>query len=231
MLLPFPANPDKAADDSVEGLVLLGGEPTVENLTAAYSRGIFPWPVEGWPVLPWFCPPRRGILRLERLHVGRSLARAQRQSPWRISFNEAFEQVMRACQQQPRPEQAGTWITPQLVRGYVALHRAGRAHSVEVWDGTELVGGVYGVAVRGVFAGESMFHTRPNASKLALLALIESLRRQGATLLDIQQLTPHLAALGAEEVSRREFLRLLQLEQAAGRELRFGPELRPAITP
>ncbi|MBG8553597.1 leucyl/phenylalanyl-tRNA--protein transferase [Hymenobacter guriensis] len=231
MLLPFPDNPDKAADDSVEGLVLLGGEPTVENLTAAYSRGIFPWPVEGWPVLPWFCPPRRGILRLERLHVGRSLARALRQSPWRISFNEAFEQVMHACRQQLRPEQAGTWITPQLIRGYVALHRAGRAHSVEVWDGAELVGGLYGVAVRGVFAGESMFHTRPNASKLALLALIESLRRQGATLLDIQQLTPHLAALGAEEVSRREFLKLLKQEQAADRHLHFGPNPAPSRTP
>ncbi|MCA8829978.1 leucyl/phenylalanyl-tRNA--protein transferase [Hymenobacter pini] len=223
MLLPFPANPDAAADDSLDGLVLAGGAPTVENLVAAYSRGIFPWPVPGWPVLPWFCPPRRGILWLERLHVGRSLARARRHSTWRISFNEAFEQVMRACQQQPRPGQDGTWITPQLLRGYTALHQAGYAHSVEVWDGTELVGGLYGVAVRGVFAGESMFHHRPNASKLALLALADALRQQGARLLDIQQLTPHLAALGAEEVSRREFLALLAQEQAAGRTLRFGP--------
>ncbi|MET4105066.1 leucyl/phenylalanyl-tRNA--protein transferase [Hymenobacter sp. UYP22] len=221
MLLPFPNNPDAAADDSVEGLVLAGGTPTVENLVAAYSRGIFPWPVPEWPVLPWFCPPRRGILRLERLHVGRSLARIRRQSTWRISFNEAFEQVMRACQQQPRPGQDGTWITPQLLRGYTALHQAGYAHSVEVWDGPELIGGLYGVSVRGVFAGESMFHYQPNASKLALVALADSLRNQGAGLLDIQQLTPHLAALGAEEVSRGEFLTLLAQEQAAGRTLRF----------
>jgi leucyl/phenylalanyl-tRNA---protein transferase len=173
-------------------------------------------------VLPWFCPPRRGILRLERRHVGRTLARVQRHSTWRISFNEAFEPVMRACRQQPRPGQDGTWITPQLLRGYTALHRAGYAHSVEVWDGSELIGGLYGVSVRGVFAGESMFHLRPNASKLALLALTDTLLEQGAGLLDIQQLTPHLAALGAEEVSRREFLELLAQEQAAGRTLRFG---------
>lgn len=222
MLLPFPADPDAAADDSLEGLVLAGGAATVENLVAAYSRGIFPWPVLEWPVLPWFCPPRRGILRLERLHVGRSLARVQRQSTWRISFNEAFEPVMRACRQQPRPGQDGTWITPQLLRGYTALHQAGYAHSVEVWDGHSLIGGLYGVSVQGVFAGESMFHLRPNASKLALLALTDTLRQQGAGLLDIQQLTPHLAALGAEEVSRQEFLALLAQEQAAGRTLHFG---------
>ncbi|RZK98816.1 MAG: leucyl/phenylalanyl-tRNA--protein transferase, partial [Hymenobacter sp.] len=163
--------------------------------------------------------PRRGILRLASLHMGRSLARAQRQSPWRISFNEAFGQVMRACQQQPRPGQAGTWITPQLVRGYEALHAASHAHSVEVWEDDTLVGGLYGVAVRGVFAGESMFHHRPNASKLAVLALAEHLRARGASFFDIQQLTPHMAALGAEEVSRDEFLAVLRNEQATGRTL------------
>lgn len=210
MPLAFP--PPTAARDDLDGLLLLGGQPTVENLVAAYSQGIFPWPIEGLP-LPWFCPPRRGILRLAKLHVGRSLARAQRLSPWRISFNEDFGAVMRACQTQPRPGQEGTWITSQLLRGYQALHAAGHAHSVEVWDGPELVGGLYGVAVRGVFAGESMFHHQPNASKLAVLALAEHLRAQGSTFFDIQQLTPHMAALGAEEVSRVEFLALLQQEQ------------------
>ena len=206
----FP--PPTAARDDLDGLLLLGGEPTVENLLAAYSQGIFPWPIPGLP-LPWFCPPRRGILRLGRLHVPRSLARARRQSPWRISFDEAFGAVIQACQAQPRPGQDGTWITKQLVRGYTALHQAGYAHSVEVWEGPELVGGLYGVAVRGVFAGESMFHHRPNASKLAVLALTEHLRARGSTFFDIQQLTPHMAALGAEEVPRNEFLRLLQAEQ------------------
>jgi leucyl/phenylalanyl-tRNA--protein transferase len=160
-------------------------------------------------------------LRLDKLHVGRSLARAWRQSPWRISFDEAFGQVMRACQAQPRPGQDGTWITPQLVRGYEALHAAGHAHSVEVWDGPELVGGLYGVAVRGVFAGESMFHHRPNASKLAVLALARHLRARGGAWFDIQQLTPHMAALGAEEVSREEFLALLAAEQSAKRNIFF----------
>ncbi len=211
MSLAFP--PPTAARDDLDGLLLLGGQPTVENLVAAYSQGIFPWPVPGWP-LAWFCPPRRGILRLDRLHVGRSLARAQRQAPWRLSFDEAFEQVMRACQTQPRPGQDGTWITPQLVRGYTALHAAGYAHSVEVWEGNELVGGLYGVAVQGVFAGESMFHHRPNASKVAVLALAGHLQARGANWFDIQQLTPHMAALGAEEVSREEFLALLAVEQA-----------------
>ena len=216
MPLAFP--PPTAARDDLDGLLLLGGQPTVENLLAAYAQGIFPWPIEGLP-LPWFCPPRRGILRLARLHVPRSLARAQRQSTWRISFNEDFGAVMRACQAQPRPGQPGTWITPQLLRGYQALHAAGHAHSVEVWDGPELVGGLYGVAVRGVFAGESMFHHRPNASKLAVLALAGHLAARGSTLLDIQQLSPHMAALGAEEVSRDEFLALLRQEQDAGRML------------
>jgi leucyl/phenylalanyl-tRNA--protein transferase len=214
--LHFP--PPTAARDDLDGLLLFGGEPTVENLLAAYSRGIFPWPVEGLP-LPWFCPPKRGILRFSELHVGRSLARARRQSPWHISFDENFGAVMRACQAQPRPGQEGTWITPQLLRGYQALHAAGFAHSVEVWDGSELVGGLYGVAVLGVFAGESMFHTRPNASKLAVLALAEHLQARGSTFLDIQQLSPHMAALGAEEVSRNEFLALLAAEQAAERTL------------
>ncbi|MGI4832489.1 MAG: leucyl/phenylalanyl-tRNA--protein transferase [Janthinobacterium lividum] len=214
--LPFP--PPSAARDDLDGLLLLGGQPTVENLLAAYSRGIFPWPIEGLP-LPWFCPPRRGILRFSELHVGRSLTRAQRQSPWRISFDEDFGAVMRACQAQLRPGQAGTWITPQLLRGYQALHAAGHAHSVEVWDGPALVGGLYGVAVLGVFAGESMFHQRPNASKLAVLALAEHLAARGSAWLDIQQLTPHLAALGAEEVSRAEFLALLAAEQDARRQL------------
>jgi leucyl/phenylalanyl-tRNA--protein transferase len=216
MPLTFP--PPTAARDDLDGLLLLGGQPTVENLVAAYSQGIFPWPVPGWP-LAWFCPPRRAILRLAKLHVGRSLARAQRQSPWRISFDEVFGQVMRACQAQPRPGQDGTWITPQLVRGYEALHAAGHAHSVEVWDGDELIGGLYGVAVQGVFAGESMFHHRPNASKLAILALAEHLQARGAILFDIQQLTLHMVALGAEEVSRDEFLALLAKEQDAKRQL------------
>ncbi|AMR25893.1 hypothetical protein A0257_01465 [Hymenobacter psoromatis] len=214
LTFPIPS----AARDDLDGLLLLGGQPSVENLVAAYSQGIFPWPVEGWP-LAWFCPPRRGILRLASVHVGRSLARAQRQSPWRISFDTAFGQVMRACQAQLRPGQAGTWITPQLVRGYEALHAAGYAHSVELWEDDTLVGGLYGVAVRGVFAGESMFHHRPNASKLAVLALAEHLRARGASFFDIQQLTPHMAVLGAEEISRQEFLALLAAEQGVGRQL------------
>ena len=217
MPLPFP--PPTEARDDLDGLLLLGGEPTVENLLAAYGQGIFPWPMKWLAQLPWFCPPQRGILRLDKLHVGRSLERARRQMPWRISFDEAFGRVIRACQTQARPGQDGTWLTPALLHGYEALYAAGHAHSVEVWDGPVLVGGLYGVAVRGVFAGESMFHLRDNASKLAVLALAGHLRAQGSSFFDIQQLSPHMAALGAEEVSRDEFMALLAQEQAAGRVL------------
>jgi leucyl/phenylalanyl-tRNA---protein transferase len=204
MIVTFP-DPREATP---EGVVAVGGRPEPEFLLEAYRRGIFPWPVEGYPLL-WFSPPERAILVFEELHVPRSLARERRRSRFRFTFDEAFGRVVRACAEVERPHEDGTWITPAMVRGYEKFHRLGHAHSVEVWEGGELVGGLYGVDAGGAFAGESMFRLRPNASKLALLHLVEHLRARGLGWLDIQVLTPHMEAFGARLVPREEFLERL----------------------
>lgn len=190
------------------GIVLIGGDLRPQTLLAAYRRGIFPWPIEGYP-LTWFCPPQRAILEFNRLHIPRSLAKFRRNCPWHFSIDERFDAVIERCAKVKRRGEAGTWITPQMIRAYIRLHKLGFAHSVEVWDGAQLVGGLYGVETDGAFGGESMFHLEPNASKLALLHLVEYLQARGAAWIDIQTLTPHLQALGAREITRDDFLTLL----------------------
>jgi leucyl/phenylalanyl-tRNA--protein transferase len=204
MLTHFP-DPREATPD---GIVAAGGRPEPALLAEAYARGIFPWPVEGYPLL-WFSPPERGLLFFEEMHVPRSLARERRRTRLRFTIDHAFERVIRACAGVARARESGTWITRDMIRGYCEFHRRGRAHSVEAWEGDELVGGVYGVDAGGAFAGESMFRLRPNASKLALLHLIDHLRARGLDWLDIQVITPHMEALGARLVPREEFLSLL----------------------
>ena len=201
-----------------EGIVVLGGELNVENLLNAYRRGIFPWPIDDLP-LPWFCPAERAILEFKDLHIPRSLARERRRTRLRFTIDRAFERVMRACAEVERAHERGTWITRGIYENYCALHRAGAAHSVEAWEGGELVGGIYGVDAGGAFAGESMFYLRPNASKLALLHLVEHLRARGLEWLDIQVLTPHTEALGARLIPREEFLQLLTRTRARGLKL------------
>jgi leucyl/phenylalanyl-tRNA---protein transferase len=191
-----------------EGIVAVGGRPEPALLDEAYARGIFPWPVEGYPLL-WFSPPERGLLFFDELRVARSLARERRRTRLTFTFDRAFERVIGACASVPRAHETGTWITREMVRGYCEFHRMGRAHSVEAWEDGNLVGGLYGVDAGGAFAGESMFRLRPNASKLALLFLIEHLRARGLGWLDIQVMTPHMEALGARLVPREEFLSLL----------------------
>jgi len=203
-LIRFP-DPREATP---EGIVAAGGRPDPEFLVEAYANGIFPWPVEGYPLL-WFSPPERAILEFDRLHVSRSLARERRRTRLRFTIDRAFERVIHACAAVERTHEEGTWITPAMLRGYTELHRLGHAHSVEAWDGERLVGGVYGVDAGGAFAGESMFYLQPNASKLALLFLIEHLKARSLEWLDIQVLTPHMTALGARLVPREEFLSLL----------------------
>jgi leucyl/phenylalanyl-tRNA--protein transferase len=188
-----------------EGIVAVGGRLDPETLREAYGRGIFPWPVEGYPLL-WFSPAERAIIEFDELHVPRSLLREQRRTPFHFTFDRDFPSVIRACAAVPRAHEDGTWITPEVIRGYCEFHRRGHAHSVEAWEGDRLVGGLYGVDAGGAFAGESMFYLRPNASKLALLFLIEHLKRRGLDWMDIQVLTPHTEALGAREISREEFL-------------------------
>ncbi|HYI10420.1 MAG TPA: leucyl/phenylalanyl-tRNA--protein transferase [Thermoanaerobaculia bacterium] len=196
-------------------VVAMGEDLRVETLREAYRKGIFPWPHEGIP-LPWFSPRRRAVVLFDELHVGRSLRKAQRRSAFTFTIDRDFRSVIRACAEAYRPDQDGTWIAPSIIAAYTRLHDAGDAHSVEVWEGDALVGGVYGVDAGGVFAGESMFHRQPDASKLALLFLMDHLRARGSLFLDCQVLTPHMEALGAREISRARFLDALAEAQAKG---------------
>lgn len=198
---------------SHEDIVAVGDDLRPATLMGAYRRGIFPWPVEGLPLL-WFCPLERAVLDFDRLHVPRSLARARRQTTLRFTVDADFPAVIRACASAPRPGQDGTWITPAIETAYVRLHRLGHAHSVEAWRERRLVAGIYGVDVDGAFAAESMFHREPNASKLALLSLVEHLRAHGLDWLDVQVMTPHVARLGARPLGRDAFLERLQATRA-----------------
>jgi leucyl/phenylalanyl-tRNA--protein transferase len=201
-------------------VVALGDDLRVETLRDAYRHGIFPWPHEEL-TFPWFSPRRRTVIFFDELHVGRSLRKSERRGGFTYSIDRAFERVIASCADSPRGDDAGTWIGPEIVAAYTKLHRAGDAHSVEVWSDADLVGGLYGVDSGGVFTGESMFHRAPDASKLALLFLIEHLRQRGATWIDCQVTTPHMSALGAREISRNRFLDMLAAEQSMGRTL-FG---------
>jgi leucyl/phenylalanyl-tRNA--protein transferase len=199
-------------------IIHFGGEMTVENLLNAYRQGIFPWTIEGLP-LPWFCPEKRAILEFSELKIPKSLRKIQRKKPFDLTIDRAFRQVIGNCALVKRPFEAGTWITYDFIQSYTLLHRLGYAHSVEAWENSELVGGLYGVDAGGVFVGESMFHYRSNASKLALLCLIEHLQTKGATWLDVQVITPHLEAFGAKEIPRNDFL--AKLEHTLAKKLRI----------
>ena len=198
--------------NSIDGIVALGGPLTTTNLLRAYCNGIFPWPVNEY-ILPWCCPEERGILKFNDLHISRSLARARRKTNFHFSIDRSFLEVITACATVERKWESGTWITPQMVRAYYQLHQEGHAHSAEVWEGSDLVGGIYGVDAGGSFSGESMFTLRPNASKLALLFLIDHLKSRGLDWIDIQMLTPHMEAMGAKQIPRNDFLERLAATQ------------------
>jgi leucyl/phenylalanyl-tRNA---protein transferase len=206
--LRFP-NP-RLADG--EGLVAIGGELSVPRLLLAYRSGIFPWTVD--PVT-WWSPDPRAIFELDGFHVSHSLAREIRKGGFRITLDEAFPRVMKGCAAPARGRRS-TWITPEFVEAYTELHEQGYAHSLECWQGTRLVGGIYGVCIGGFFAGESMFHRVSNASKVALFHLIEHLRGRGFALFDIQMLTPVTAQLGGVTIPREEYLKRLALAVTAG---------------
>ena len=215
-ILRFP-DPRRAAGD----VVAAGGNLLPETVQAAYAQGIFPWPHSGMPLL-WFCPRERAILDFANLHIPESLAKARRKTTLTFTINRAFPEVIAACSALPRPEQEGTWITPEMTEAYIALNERGVAHSVEAWDTAgNLAGGLYGVDSGGTFSGESMFFRAPNASKLALLFLIDHLTERGLDFIDIQQLTPHMEALGAEEIPRSAFLTRWSAARAENRRL-FG---------
>lgn len=203
-------------------VVAYGLPLTHENVRDAYLKGIFPWNTEGLP-LPWHCPERRAVLEFDRLTIPRSLEKIRRKGELTFTIDRDFESVIRECSLAYRPDQSGTWISEEFIRVYTEMHYQGMTHSVEAWDDTgELVGGLYGVDAGGVFCGESMFYKRPNASKLSLLFLIDHLASRGATWIDCQVMTPHMAALGAREISRKAFLDRLAAAQASG--LRLFPE-------
>ena len=197
--------------DSVEGdLVCLGGDLEPGTLLSAYRAGLFPMPVRR-RTMGWWSPDPRGVLPLDGLHVSRSLRRST--ARYEVTADRRFAEVVAACADPHRPH---GWITREVAAAYTVLHGLGWAHSVEVWSpGGELVGGLYGVAVGGLFAGESMFHRATDASKVALVRLVERLRAGGFVLLDVQWLTPHLASLGAVEIPRRRYLDALPRVLAA----------------
>jgi leucyl/phenylalanyl-tRNA--protein transferase len=197
---------------SFDDIVAFGGSLDTTNVMRAYRKGVFPWPMDD-SLLLWFCPEERAILEFKNLHVPRRLARVKRQMPFRFTIDQAFRDVIVACAKVRRKEETGTWITTQMMRAYCELHQKGYAHSVEAWEGSTLVGGLYGVDAGGAFSGESMFCYRSNASKLALLHLIEHLGSRGLDWIDIQMITPHMEALGAKGINRSEFLHKLSFTQ------------------
>lgn len=211
---PAGGFPDPRQADA-QGLVAIGGGLSPERLLEAYRRGIFPWTVD--PVT-WWSPDPRGIFELDRLHVSHSLRRVIRKNVFTVTRDRAFAGVIRNCAA-PGPKRRGVWITAEFIAAYTRLHELGYAHSVECWQDGRLAGGIYGVAVGGLFAGESMFHRVSNASKVALFHLVQHLRERGWLLFDIQMVTPATASLGAVEISRDEYLRRLAV--AVGRECAF----------
>lgn len=187
------------------GLLAVGGDLHPDRLLLAYRMGIFPWYNEDLPIC-WYSPDPRYVLFPEDLHIGRSLAKRMRRGDYEIRMDTAFEAVIRACATTARPHQDGTWITEAMVEGYTALHEQGYAHSVEAFRGGELVGGLYGVAVGGLFAGESMFARAPDASKVAFATFVPQLARWGFQLIDCQMETEHLARFGACNIRRADYL-------------------------
>ena len=203
---PFP--PIEKALKAPNGLLCAGGDLSPRRLLDAYAHGIFPWFSEGDPIL-WWSPDPRMVLYPGELKVSRSLRKSVDRGTYETRFDTAFRQVIAECAA-PREGQSGTWILPEMISAYTALHEMGYVHSVESWRGGELVGGLYGMSIGRVFFGESMFARAPDASKVALVKLVERLAAAGCRLIDCQQATPHLASLGAREIPRRQFAKQVQ---------------------
>ncbi|SHG13676.1 leucyl/phenylalanyl-tRNA--protein transferase [Salegentibacter echinorum] len=193
-----------------DGLLAIGGDLSVERLIYAYKHGIFPWYDASQPVL-WWSPDPRMVLFPENLKVSKSMKQVLRKDEFEVTFNKDFPAVIEACAQIKREGQDDTWITPGMIKQYTKLHDLDYAHSVEVWQNKELVGGLYGIYLKDkqVFCGESMFARVSNASKVGFIKLVEKLRAQGVKLIDCQVYTKHLESLGAEEISRNKFLEYL----------------------
>ena len=216
----FFINAEQAGE---EGLIHIGGKLTPDWLIDAYTHGIFPWPVSE-ALLAWFSPDPRCIFEFDQFHVSRRLERTCKSGRFRITFDADFTNVIRGCAE--RHDE--TWITSAMIRAYTTLHRLGYAHSVEAWLGNELAGGVYGIAIGGLFAAESMFFRQRDASKVALVALMRHLKDRNYQLVDIQVKTEHTARFGAVEIPRSEYLRRLQ---SALRHTPLAPDIQNPFSP
>lgn len=207
---------------TAEGLVCIGGRLSSEWLLDAYSHGIFPWPMWEDQPIAWWSPDPRAIIDLNAFHISRRLRRTIRRGKFRVTCDRAFDAVIRGCATGAGRE-GGTWLTPAMIAAYCRMHELGHAHSIDAWYEDRLAGGVYGISIGGLFAAESMFHRARDASKVALAHLVAHLRARGYLLLDIQQLTPHTASMGASEISRIDYLR--RLAQAVDAPVTFGIHL------
>lgn len=204
-IVEFP--PVETADE--DGLLAVGGDLEPESILLAYSNGIFPWPLDE-KLLAWFAPPQRAVIFIDEFHIGRSLKKALRREGFTCSVDRDFSKVIASCAEvQNRGEQGSTWITDELRDAYTQLHSLGFAHSFETYLGDTLVGGIYGVQLGRFFAAESSFYRRDNASKAAMISMVEYLRQQGIAWFDCQVLTSFSASFGAREIPRSDFMQLL----------------------
>ncbi|WP_299572329.1 leucyl/phenylalanyl-tRNA--protein transferase [uncultured Shewanella sp.] len=205
--LPHFPDPKQALDDP-NGLLAVGGDLTPQRLVEAYYQGIFPWFNDDDPIL-WWSPDPRAIFTPKAQPLNKSMKKYLRKTQWRYTINHAFADVIRACSE-PRLTQQETWISTNIQEAYIQLHLLGKAHSIEVWDGNQLIGGLYGIAVGSVFCGESMFHRQTNASKAAFAILNQHIVKHGFKLIDAQIMNPHLENLGAQACPREDFLSSLK---------------------
>lgn len=212
---------------SPEGLLAIGGDLQAERLLEAYRHGIFPWYNDDQPIL-WWSPDPRATLFPDQMHISKSLRKTLRKQQYNVTFDCTFREVIAACAS-PRPnqEQAGTWILDEMIEAYCQLYRRGYAHSVEVWDQDQLVGGLYGVALGRAFFGESMFSRRTDASKIALVYLAHQLHQWQFELIDCQVSSDHISSLGAKDIRRDEFMSLLNKALSHGDQPGRWPEAAP----
>jgi len=198
-----------SVDEAEDGIVAIGGDLHPDRLMLAYRSGIFPWFNEGEPIV-WWSPDPRCVLFPEKLHISRSMKRVLQKENFEVTYNTDFESVISHCKKVQRKGQAGTWITEEMKAAYINLHRLGHAISIEVWQESQLVGGMYGINLGNVFCGESMFSIVDNASKVALITFMRKFQNEGGRLLDCQVYNHHLASLGAEVISREDFMLFIE---------------------
>lgn len=205
-IIKFPST--NLADEN--GLLAIGGDLEIESLLLAYNKGIFPWPISEKYPLTWFAPPKRCLIFVNEIKFSEGFRKFLKKTEYLISVNRSFPEVIKHCAKVKRNKsKGGTWITKEMISAYINLHQAGYAHSIECYDDETLIGGLYGVAIGGAFSAESMFHLKPNASQLCLYFLAESLREKKLDWFDCQVSNPHLKKLGAKEIARKDFQKLL----------------------